>query len=210
MTTDYRTILKTGRGEFIEKKSRFIATVHRVETEEEAKAFVEEIRNEFPGTTNAYAYYLRDNNTARFFDDGEPGGTAGLPILDVIKHENLVNVLIVVTRYFGGILLGKGGLVRAFTKGAKIAIEDGKIALMTYCGEIQISVSYDLYGKLEYLLEQDGIKTENTDFGQDVTVTLYLPEKDIPNLEKKVIEATFGKAQFSIINMEHRLVEIEA
>ncbi len=207
MSTDYRTILKTGRAEFIEKKSRFISTVQQVETEEDAKAFIEAIREEFPGTTNAYAYYLRDNNTIRFFDDGEPSGTAGLSILDVLKHENLVNVVLVVTRYFGGILLGKGGLARAFTKGAKLAIEDGKIAVMTYSGEIRISVSYELYGKLQYLLEQDGIKTENTDFGQEITVTLFAPEAEIPVLEKKVTEATNGKAVFIVSEMGHRLME---
>ncbi len=209
MNQDYRTIKQAGRAEHIEKKSRFIATARPVQTEEQAPSFIAEMRKEFSDAThNTYAYIIRENNIARFSDDGEPGGTAGMPMMEVLKQEKLTDVAVVVTRYFGGILLGAGGLVRAYSKGAKIGVDAGKISVMTYCGEIQITVSYDLYGKLQYLLEQSGRKIEHADFGADVTVTLFVPEADIQPLEKQVVEATNGKAAFSVISMGHRLMDV--
>lgn len=209
MDKDYRTIRQPARAEHIEKKSRFIATVRPVQTEEQALQLIAEMRKEFSDAShNTYAYVIRKNNIARYSDDGEPGGTAGLPMMEVLKQEQLTDVAVVVTRYFGGTLLGAGGLVRAYSKGAKIGVDAGKIAVMTYCGEVQISVSYDLYGKLQYLLEQDGIKAENTDFGQEVTVTVYIPKAEMKGLEKKVIESTNGKATFTVANMGHRLMDV--
>ncbi len=210
MEKDYRTIRQEARAEHIEKKSRFISTVRPVQTEAQALALIAEMRKEFSDAThNTYAYVVRENNIARYSDDGEPGGTAGLPMMEVLKQENLTDVCVVVTRYFGGTLLGAGGLVRAYSKGAKIGIDAGKIAVMTYCGEIQISVSYDLYGKLQYLLEQDARKIEQADFGEEVTVTIFVPEPEIEGLEKKVIEATNGKAIFIVADRGHRLMDAE-
>ncbi len=209
MAKDYRTIKEWARAEHVEKKSRFIATAKPVQTEEEALSFIAEIKKEFSDARhNCYAYVLRDNNIARFSDDGEPGGTAGMPMMEVLKQEELVDVAVVVTRYFGGILLGAGGLVRAYSKGAKIGVDAGKISVMTYCGKVQISASYDLYGKVRYLLEQAGFCDLEAEFGEGVTVSLYVPEPDIETLSQKVTEETNGKAEFSVLFMEHRLIEV--
>ncbi len=209
MAKDYRTIKEWGRAEHVEKKSRFIATAKPVQTEEEALSFIAEIRKEFSDARhNVYAYVLRDNHIARFSDDGEPGGTGGMPMMEVLKQEELCDVAVVVTRYFGGILLGAGGLVRAYSKGAKIGIDAGKIAVMTYCGKVKITASYDLYGKVRYLLEQGGYQDLAADFGQDVSVSLYVPEPNLAEIEKQVVEETNGKAEFEILEMCHRLIEV--
>ncbi|MBQ9915269.1 MAG: YigZ family protein [Clostridia bacterium] len=209
MGKNYRTIKEWARAEHVEKKSRFIATAKPVQTEEEALSFIAEIKKEFSDARhNCYAYVLRDNNIARFSDDGEPGGTAGMPMMEVLKQEELTDVAVVVTRYFGGILLGAGGLVRAYSKGAKIGVDAGKISVMTYCGKVQITASYDLYGKVRYLLEQAGFTDLEAEFSQDVTVSLYVPEPDLETLSQKVTEETNGKASFSVLFMEHRLIEV--
>ena len=205
----YSTVIGYGEAEQYIEKSRFIAYVKPVETKEEADAFIAEIKKEFSDARhNCYAYVLRDNNIARFSDDGEPGGTAGMPMMEVLKQEELVDVAVVVTRYFGGILLGAGGLVRAYSKGAKIGVDAGKISVMTYCGKVQITASYDLYGKVRYLLEQAGFTDLEAEFSQDVSVSLYVPEPEIEVLSQKVTEETNGKASFSVLFMEHRLIEV--
>ncbi len=209
MAKDYRTIKEWGRAEHVEKKSRFIATARPVTTEEEALAFIADIRKEFSDARhNVYAYVLRENNIARFSDDGEPSGTGGMPMMEVLKQEALCDVAVVVTRYFGGILLGAGGLVRAYSKGAKIGVDAGKIAVMTYCGQVKITASYDLYGKVRYLLEQGGYQDLEAAFGQEVSVSLYVPEPELETLNKQVIEETNGKATFELLTMCHRLIEV--
>ncbi|NLE06207.1 MAG: DUF3795 domain-containing protein, partial [Crenarchaeota archaeon] len=127
--SNYKSIHKYGRDEIIINKSKFIGTAAPVENEEEAVSFIESIRKEFKDAThNCYAYVIGENrNIQRYSDDGEPSGTAGMPILNVINQENLINVAVVVTRYFGGVLLGAGGLVRAYTKGCKIGLESGLV-----------------------------------------------------------------------------------
>ncbi|MBE7048157.1 MAG: YigZ family protein [Ruminococcaceae bacterium] len=205
MKNDYRTIKQAGRAEYVEKKSRFIASVRPVETEEEALAFIQEIRKMYPDAKHhVYAYMIRDNNIARFSDDGEPGGTAGMPMMEVIKQEELTNIVLVVTRYFGGILLGTGGLVRAYSKSAKLGIDAGTIALMTDCTLLQIDVTYELYGRLQYLLEQEGLTIEKSNFGQAVSVMLYVRTTQVDALQKKIIETTGGRGQCQILGNEYR------
>jgi len=192
----------------IEKKSRFIATMCPVTAEEEALALIAEMKKEFSDAShNVYAYVVRENNIARFSDDGEPGGTAGMPVMEVIKQENLTDVAVVVTRYFGGTLLGAGGLVRAYSKTAKLGIDAAHIATMTYGTELEITVSYDLYGKLQYLLEQEGIKAEQIDFGENVAMYTFVPEDKKESLQKNITESTNGKAEFSELGTEYRLID---
>lgn len=209
MEKDYKTIKQPARAEHIEKKSRFIATVRPVTTEAQALAFINEIRKEFSDAThNTYAYVIRENNIARFSDDGEPGGTAGLPMMEVLKQEELQDVAVVVTRYFGGTLLGAGGLVRAYSKGAKIGVDAGIISVMTDCTLLKITVSYELYGRLQYLLEKENLKIEESDFGQDVAITICIRSSELSAFQKKLTETTNGRNSTQVITTEYRPIEI--
>ena len=209
MEKDYKTIKQPARAEHVEKKSRFIATVRPVTTEAQALAFIAEMRKEFSDAThNTYAYVIRDNNIARFSDDGEPGGTAGLPMMEILKQEELTDVAVVVTRYFGGTLLGAGGLVRAYSKGAKIGVDAGIISVMTDCTLLKITVSYEQYGRLQYLLEQENLKAEESDFGQDVSVTVCIRSCLLEAFQKKITETTNGRGLCEILSTEYRPIEI--
>ena len=157
---------------------------------------------------NVYAYILRENNIARYSDDGEPGGTAGLPVMEVLKQEELTDVAVVVTRYFGGTLLGAGGLVRAYSKTAKLGVDAGIISIMTNCTLVKIRLPYELYGRLQYLLEQVGLTTEETEFDQDVSVTVCTRSELLEELQKKVTETTNGRAVITILKTEYRPLEI--
>ena len=209
MEKDYKTIKQPARAEHIEKKSRFIATVRPVTTEAQALAFINEMRKEVSDAThNTYAYVIPENNIARFSDDGEPGGTAGLPMMEVLKQEELQDVAVVVTRYFGGTLLGAGGLVRAYSKGAKIGVDAGIISVMTDCTLLKITVSYELYGRLQYLLEKENLKIEESDFGQDVTITICIRSSELSAFQKKLTETTNGRNTIEVITTEYRPIEI--
>ena len=210
MEKNYRTVKAQGRAEYIEKKSRFIGTARPVQTEAEALALIQEIHKDFPDVRHTtYAYIVRDNNIARYSDGGEPGGTAGMPMMEVLKQENLTDVAVVVTRYFGGILLGAGGLVRAYSKSAKLAVDAAKIAVMTSCTLLKIIVSYEQYGRLQYLLEQEGLTAENADFAQDVTVTVYFRAELCDGLVHKITEATNGRAACHVLGTEYRPLDAE-
>lgn len=206
---NYKTLKQYGRNELIEKKSRFIGTARPVHSEEEALAFINMIKKEFSDAThNVYAYIIRENNIARFSDDGEPGGTAGLPTMEVLKQEELTDVAVVVTRYFGGTLLGAGGLVRAYSKTAKLGVEAAVIAEMTDCTFLKICVPYDLYGRLQYLLEQEKLSPEESDFGQDVSVTVCIRTELLESFQKKITENTNGRALCTVLHSEFRPLEI--
>lgn len=210
MEKDYRTIKRAARAEHVEKKSRFIATVRPVQTEAQALELIAEMRKEFSDAThNTYAYIIRENNIARYSDDGEPGGTAGLPMMEVLKQEELTDVCVVVTRYFGGTLLGAGGLVRAYSKGAKIGIDAGIISVMTDCTILKITVSYEQYGRLQYLLEQEGLAAEETEFLQDVCVVVCTRSTHLESLQKKITEATNGRAVTEVVKTEYRPLEVK-
>lgn len=146
----YKTIKTENSDEFVEKKSRFIGYAKPVVTEDEAIEFIKKIRARHPDAThNVYAYKVRENNVQRYSDDGEPAGTAGIPTLDVIQKEGITDICIVVTRYFGGTLLGAGGLVRAYTKGAKIAIDAAKILERYFCFEYTVNIDYTMLSKIQ-------------------------------------------------------------
>ena len=174
-----------------------------VKTEEEAIAFINEIRAMHrKATHNCYAYILRENRTARHSDDGEPSGTAGVPIYEVLRKEELCDVACVVTRYFGGIMLGAGGLVRAYTRGAKDAVYTAKIKVMAEAAKAEITVDYSLYGRLPQIFADFDARTESEDFADTVKVTVFVRWELAEKLKEKLIDSCNGKA---IVDISQKL-----
>lgn len=185
---NYYTIAKQAQSSFTEKHSEFIGYIAPVSTNEQAVEFIEKIRSMHrKATHNVYAYILRDNNISRYSDDGEPQGTAGLPVLDVLKKRNLTDVCIVVTRYFGGILLGGGGLVRAYSHSASITCDSAEIMNMCSCVRMNISADYSLYGKILYILPDYDVITVSSDFGSDVKMQLLVTDRHCDAFHKKLV-----------------------
>ena len=169
---EYRTIAQAAQDEFVEKRSRFIGYARPVQTEEEAQAFIAEMKSRhWDATHNVYAYILREGNIQRYSDDGEPQGTAGIPTLDVLQKSHVTDVAVVVTRYFGGILLGGGGLVRAYSHGASIALKAAGIITMKECSLLMLSCDYSRYGRVSSLIPECGGIIDDTDFAVDVSKT---------------------------------------
>ncbi len=200
MSGSYKTVVKEyATDRFVEKKSEFIAHVGRIEDEEQAKAFVESIRKKHADAThNCFAYILKGSEIARFSDDGEPSGTAGMPILEVIKREGLSGVCVVVTRYFGGILLGAGGLVRAYAKGAKMGLDAAGMAeFVPYlCGKV--TVDYADYEKIAKEAVKYAVTLTDTAFAADVTMTVTAKEDNFYRFAAFVTEYTGGKRSCSV------------
>lgn len=196
----YKIIEYGGVGEIEEKKSRFIAHVASVHTEEEALAFIEAKKKQFwDARHNCYAYILGERaQTMRFSDDGEPAGTAGRPILEVLTNSGIRNVIVVVTRYFGGTLLGTGGLVRAYTKAAQAGIEASDVRMMHYGYDVTIVTDYNGIGKIQYLLGQRGIVVEESDYAEQVTIRIKVPYEEKDAVVHGITEATAGKAQTAV------------
>lgn len=186
-----------GETEYIEKKSRFIGRVWHVESEEEALCRLRETRERhWDATHNVYAYSLRNGNVARFSDDGEPGGTSGLPTLNVFRKAGVEDFCCVVTRYFGGILLGAGGLVRAYSKTASLALAAaGKAALVTYT-EAAVLCSYGQFERLKPQLSRFGAETVSVEYGSDVELRLLVLPEALSALERCVTELSGGSALF--------------
>lgn len=183
---EYKTVEFESKDEFVEKKSRFIGYVKPVKTQEEATNFINSIKSKhWDATHNVSAFVLRENNIQRSSDDGEPSGTAGVPTLDVLLKENLVDVCVVVTRYFGGTLLGAGGLIRAYSHSSKIAVEAGHIITMAPCKVLSVSVDYSFYDRLNILLTEFNANIENSEFTDNVTVTFSVRENTVPLLQDK-------------------------
>ena len=191
----YKTIEGTAQAEYEEKKSRFIGQVAHVETEEEAVAFLDGVRAANPQARhNVYAYVLRANNRTRYSDDGEPPRTSGLPTLEVIEHAGLKDVICVTTRYFGGTLLGTGGLVRAYTKAAQDAFAAARQVTFAECVDITVSVDYPLYDQLSHWLADQGIQVLSTDFAGDVAVEVRVPAEQAATVEASITELTHAQA----------------
>ena len=196
-----RILLEGGEGEIVEKKSRFIATVRKVESESEAVAFIEEMKKKYcDARHNCSAFVIgRRAELTRCSDDGEPSGTAGRPMLEVLLGEGVRNVAVVVTRYFGGTLLGTGGLVRAYTQAVKEGLAASTIGIERAGYEILIETDYNGVGKLQYLMGQRGIEPVNSEYGADVKFTLIIPVEKSAELEKAMVEATNGKVKWTKI-----------
>lgn len=191
-----KIVIQGGSSEIVEKKSRFIANVKAVNSEEEAVAFINEIKKKhYDARHNCMAYVV--NGVSRFSDDGEPSGTAGKPILDVITGRELTNVVVVVTRYFGGILLGTGGLVRAYQKAAVEGIEDSKVAIKNSGMKFEINTDYNGLGKIQYIAASDEVHIINTEYLEDVKITVVCDNEKYDNFIKKIVEATSGRARIS-------------
>ena len=204
---EYKTVEFESADEFIEKKSRFIGYVKPVKTQDEAVSFINEIKSKhWDATHNVYAYVLKENNIQRYSDDGEPSGTAGVPVLDVILKNGLVDVCVVVTRYFGGTLLGAGGLVRAYSHGSKIAVEAGGIITMAPCSILSLSVSYSFYDSLNILLNDFGANIENTEFTDKITVTFSLKQEKVTALNDKLIDQSYG--QYSLKTIGEKFAKV--
>ncbi len=204
---EYRTVEFESSDEFVEKKSRFIGYVKPVKTQEEASAFISSIKSKhWDATHNVSAYVLRENNIQRSSDDGEPSGTAGVPVLDVLLKENLVDVCVVVTRYFGGTLLGAGGLIRAYSHGSKIAVESGNIITMAPCRILSVSVDYSFYDRLNILLNDFNANIENSDFSDVVTVEFSIKAETVDSLSAKLTELSNGK--YSLTELGEKFAKV--
>lgn len=196
MANDYKTVCKQAQAEFVEKRSRFIGYCKPVTTEQEAIDFINEKRSEhWNATHNVYAYSLREGNIKRYSDDGEPSGTAGMPTLDVITKNEIYDVCIVVTRYFGGVLLGTGGLVRAYSQGAKVALEAGQVVMMQNCLLCSARCTYNQYGKVSSLIMEIGSDVDDTIYEADVLVKFHIKPENLPQLNKRLADATAGEVQ---------------
>lgn len=196
---DYKSVHCRGSGEIIINKSKFIGHACPIEDEKDALAFIEEMNKKFHDAThNVYAYTLGDNcNIQRYSDNGEPSGTAGIPVLNVIKQSDLRNVVVVVTRYFGGIKLGAGGLVRAYTKGAKIGLENAQIIDKIFFTDIIVKIDYALLGKLENELMRNQFLIKNKIFEQKITLIILCKSEEINKLKDIVTNITNGNIEIS-------------
>ena len=195
MTTEfYTTISGRAEAEIVEKKSRFIASVAHVETEEEALAFIGDIKaTHRTARHNVYAYVLRAGARMRYTDDGEPQKTAGLPTLDAIVHAGLTDVVVVTTRYFGGVLLGTGGLVRAYTAAAQAGIQAAEIVTVSRCVDVSASVPYTLYEQTVRLAQECGATIEKTDFSDEVALVFRMLVGTEELLIEKLSELSRGQ-----------------
>ena len=192
----YKTIEGTAQAEYEEKKSRFIGQVAHVETEEEALAFLGGVRAANPmARHNVYAYVLREGNRVRYSDDGEPARTSGLPTLSVIEHAGLKDVICVTTRYFGGTLLGTGGLVRAYTKAAQDAFAAARQVTFAECVDMVVSVGYPQYDQLSHWLSEQGIEVLGSDFAGDVAVEVRVLAECAERVRAGIVELTRGQVE---------------
>lgn len=197
MLEQYKTIWEGGTGEIIEKKSRFICTVRLVEKEEEALTFIEEMKKRYwDATHNCYAYSIGQNREyTRCSDDGEPSGTAGRPMLDVILGEEIYNVAVVVTRYFGGTLLGTGGLVRAYSKAVQEGLMESRIIEKKHGIALKVLTDYTGIGKIQYIAGERNLSVLNAEYTDKVILTLLVPAQEVPSAEKSITEGTNGRAK---------------
>ena len=197
MLEHYKTIYEGGEGELVEKKSRFIATVRPVETEEEALAFIEEMKKKYwDARHNCYVYSVGMNREAtRCSDDGEPSGTAGRPMLDVLLGEDIHNMAGVVTRYFGGTLLGTGGLVRAYSKSVQIGLEASEVIEKRSGFLLKMAADYNGIGKIQYILAQNQIITLDTQYTDKVQVSAMVPQEKLDSIVAEITEGTSGRAE---------------
>lgn len=198
MSAPYKTLRQSSCDEFIINKSRFIGYAAPVETEEEALAFLQSIRTKHKDAThNCYAYVIGQNaGIMRYSDDGEPGGTAGLPMMEVIKAQGVVNCCVVVTRYFGGVLLGAGGLVRAYTQGCVVGLKAAQVVTMEPSQRYLCEVSYPLWDKVQYGLRSLPVQLAGSEFSAAVAFTLLVREKDAEHVLAEMTRITDGRFEY--------------
>ena len=201
---EYCTVKQEASDFFIEKKSRFIGYCRPVATEEEALRFIGEIRSKhWDASHNVYAYILRENGIQRFSDDGEPQGTAGIPVIDTLKKSGVTDVVVVATRYFGGTLLGGGGLIRAYSHTASIALAAAQKVVMKECLLMQLHSDYALYGKAAAAVAECGGIIDSTDFLEQVTISFHLEPELQGALQKGLADATNGKGEAQVCGKQY-------
>lgn len=200
MSDNYKTIGKRGQDEFVINKSRFIGYAAPVRTEEEAVDFIEEIKKKHKDAThNVSAYVIgKESNIQRFSDDGEPSGTAGIPVLEVLKKEEIRNAVVVVTRYFGGVKLGGGGLIRAYTKASKIAIDASIIVTMKKFNLVSMDIQYTAYGKIENYFMENGYIPDNINYLEDVNIDIYVSKDVYKSFIEDLMDITSGDLKYHI------------
>ena len=199
MSESYIVPFGQGEAEYVEKRSRFIGHVWPVDSEEEARRYIEETRKRHHDARhNCWCYVLREGNILRYGDDGEPQGTAGQPMLNVFLREEVTNVCCVVTRYFGGILLGAGGLTRAYGGTAKLALNEAGVSRMRLWATIAIPCSYAMYERVRLLVEMEGRIIAGTDFGADVVLSVLLPAEQTQSLQEKLTELSAGQLELLV------------
>lgn len=193
---EYKTLKASASAEFVEQRSRFICNVMPVSSEQEAISFINKIKQQYwDAKHNVYAYILKVGNIKRYSDDGEPHSTAGLPVLDTMSKSGLFDCVAVVTRYFGGVLLGTGGLVRAYSTAAKMGVEAAGISIMKECFNCSVVVRYTDYGKLEKILNTQNVKIKSTDFNENVSVEFSVAVDEFDAFEKLITESFFGSVK---------------
>lgn len=206
---EYLVPTSFGEADFVEKRSRFIGRVWPVETEEEALRHIKEMREQhWDATHNVYAYIIKDGPT-RFSDDGEPGGTAGMPTLQVLQREGLYNICCVVTRYFGGILLGAGGLVRAYAKGAKIAVDAAGISRKRVWSSLYVPCPYPFYERVKLEVAASGGIIRDTQFGSEVELEILMPVEKAESFLIRLADLSAGKLEGMETGQEYRAFPIQ-
>ena len=205
MAGDYKTLKQSASDEFIVNKSRFIGYASPCASEEEALAFLKSIREKHKDAThNCYAYVIGENaGIMRYSDDGEPGGTAGLPMMEVLKARGVVNCCVVVTRYFGGVLLGAGGLVRAYTKGCAIALNAAQVVVMQLSQKLLLDVPYPLWDRVSHAMKTLPVLIEDTQFGASVEATALVRVRDLEAVTQKLTALTDAKAEWLALEELH-------
>lgn len=204
MEQPYRVPFEDAESEFVEKRSRFISHLWLVETEEEAQEHIRAMKKHYHDARhNCWCYILR-SGTVRYSDDGEPQGTAGQPMLNVFEREGVYNVCCVVTRYFGGILLGAGGLTRAYTRGAKDALIASGVATMGLWAKVKIPCAYPLYERVKLEIEAAGGIIDDTEYGADVAISVSLPAANRAPLQERLTELSAGGISVELLSEEYR------
>ena len=205
MENSYKTIVSYGEGEIVEKKSKFLCKIYPVHSEEEALAHIEQLKKQYwDARHNCYAYIIGKNTeTVRCSDDGEPSGTAGRPMLEVLQKEELKDVLAVVTRYFGGVLLGTGGLVRAYTQAVQEGLLASGICEMMPMSVMNFTTDYNAIGKIKYVLGQAEVDILSEEYTHEVVLRVAIPQTRKNGVLKELIEVTNGKLQSEEIEIKY-------
>lgn len=207
---DYKTVKEFSSDEFVEKRSRFIGYCSPVKTQEEALAFISEIKSKhWDAKHNVYAYILREGGVKRYSDDGEPQGTAGVPVLEVMQKMGVTDLVVVVTRYFGGILLGAGGLVRAYSHGAKIAVEAATPVIMQLCDQSSLKCSYNQYGRVSTIIAQNEGVTDDSAFTDEVEIKFHVKKGSLGKINKDLAAATCGEVEAVVDGEDYYMQEIK-
>lgn len=200
----FKTVAREASEVMIERKSKFIATVRPVTDEEKALALISQMRSKYyDATHNVYAYIIGEGNIMRYSDDGEPSGTAGVPVLEVLRKEGLVDVAVVVTRYFGGIMLGAGGLVRAYGSSAKLGVDAAKIVTRTLCDLVRVDCDYTLFGKVQYETLGEGYTIKDVEYGSGVAVYAYIKQDETQKYIEKICDITNARAICEVVGSEY-------